>query len=168
MIEEWRTIKGFPEYEVSNLGNVKTRKCGRDRLMIPVQASKRYYVLTLRESNKASRKYIHRLVAENFLNVPENMVVNHKDGNHLNNRLENLEIITPRENTAHYYKNHYKGKNKPVGYSIIQGRIYGVITIEGKTYYLGRHETIESAQAAYARVCKFMGFENKYVPVEAI
>lgn len=49
---------------------------------------------------------VHRLVAKSFISeIPEGMVVNHKDGNKLNNSVDNLEIITHSENIKHAYKN---------------------------------------------------------------
>lgn len=49
---------------------------------------------------------VHRLVAKSFISeIPEGMVVNHKDGNKLNNSVDNLEIITHSENVIHAYRN---------------------------------------------------------------
>lgn len=45
---------------------------------------------------------MHRLVAECYIGeIPEGYCVNHKDGNKLNNRAENLEIVTYKENSQH-------------------------------------------------------------------
>ena len=54
--------------------------------------------------NKKIRK--HRLVYEikTFMKIPKNIVINHKDGNKLNNKFENLEAITIKENTKHWYE----------------------------------------------------------------
>jgi hypothetical protein len=56
---------------------------------------------------KGKRKIvsIHRLVAMTFLsNYTEDLEVNHKDGNKTNNCIENLEMVTPKENVSHAYK----------------------------------------------------------------
>lgn len=50
-------------------------------------------------------RYVHRLVYETFIGaVPDGLEINHKDGNKLNNALDNLEAITHQENIKHSYK----------------------------------------------------------------
>lgn len=79
----------------------------------------------------AGRLYlIHRLLAEQYLlNIDNKPCVNHKDGNKLNNSLDNLEWVTYSENTRHAFAtglrhNYYPkpAKRKPVGSS--DGKIY--------------------------------------------
>ena len=55
------------------------------------------------ENNIRHYKFVHRLVALQFIPVesPELLVINHKDGNKLNNNVDNLEWVTSRENTLH-------------------------------------------------------------------
>lgn len=49
--------------------------------------------------------FVHRLVATHFIgNIPKGMVVNHKDGNKLNNRVDNLEIVSHSENQKHAFR----------------------------------------------------------------
>lgn len=63
----------------------------------------RYYRLS--KNNKKKMFYAHRLVAETFIPNPDNLpVVNHKDGNKLNNNIDNLEWTTYSENTQHFHK----------------------------------------------------------------
>lgn len=64
----------------------------------------KYYRLS--KNNVKKMFYTHRLVAENFLENKDNLpVVNHKDGNKLNNNVNNLEWVTYSENTEHAYSN---------------------------------------------------------------
>ena len=65
-------------------------------------------------NGKKIGKYLHRLMGIYFLGLDEtsNKVVNHKDGNKLNNNLDNLEIITSKENSFHAYNNGLRDTNK--------------------------------------------------------
>lgn len=112
-MEVWIDIKGFEGlYQVSNLGNVRSvdrivrqSNCTRvmkGKLLSPAISGGHYYTVVL--SNKDNRKSytVHRLVAENFIkNDDKSNVVNHIDGNKLNNNVSNLEFITHKENMKH-------------------------------------------------------------------
>lgn len=117
-MEEFKTIIGFPDYEISNFGRVKTR----ERLIryvhsvtkeehfrksvsrfLKVQFNNRtgYKFVQLYLDKKMYNKTLHRLVAENFLPKSNGEYVNHKDGNKHNNVKENLEWCTDEYNHAH-------------------------------------------------------------------
>lgn len=50
-------------------------------------------------------RYVHRLVYETFIgSIPDNYEINHKDGNKLNNSVDNLELLTHKDNIIHSYK----------------------------------------------------------------
>lgn len=109
-MEQWKTIADNPNYEVSNLGNVRRIKTGK---LLSQQNSNGYRTVTLWENGKEKIKYVHRLVALAFLDKPTNKnEVNHKDGNRANNCLDNLEWVTPSENILHGYKTL---ERKPIG-----------------------------------------------------
>lgn len=101
-------------YLVSNTGEIKGVKTGKIRSK-NINHDGYYFVgvsLGSRE-NKPCIK-IHRAVAETFLNNPNNYpIINHKDGNKLNNNVENLEWCTYKYNIVHAYENNLiipKGK----------------------------------------------------------
>jgi hypothetical protein len=98
MTEEWRTIKGFPAYEVSNLGRVRIVRILKTHL-----STQGYEQVGIYDTEgKQRHRRIHRLVCTAF-NGPEqpDMHVAHLDGAKLNNRSDNLVWATPVENEAH-------------------------------------------------------------------
>ena len=82
-------------------GNGKGR---RPRQKVPTQDGRGYLVVNLYKNNKQHRKYIHRLVAEAFVEGDTSLSVNHIDGDKLNNCPENLEWVSLRENTLHQHR----------------------------------------------------------------
>jgi len=105
MDEYWGKISGFEDYyEVSNIGNVRNIKYG-SYILKPHDNGTGYLMLCLCVNDIRTYKTIHQLVANTFLGpTPEGKEINHKDGNKLNNRLENLEYITRSENIRHAFK----------------------------------------------------------------
>jgi hypothetical protein len=102
--EEWRSIRGYEGmYEISNLGRVKSlpRKYVKGGIRKKV-ICKGYELVGLWKGEENYNAKVHRLVAEAFLPNPDNKpFVNHIDGNKRNNRIDNLEWCTPKENVAH-------------------------------------------------------------------
>jgi len=100
--EEWKAIEYGAIYEISNYGQVRNKITGK--LLKPLLLSG-YMVITLKMNNKKTITKIHRLVATRFLTrINETHIVNHKDGNKLNNHVENLEWVSPSENVKHAYR----------------------------------------------------------------
>lgn len=99
---------------MSNLGNVKSLKFwsnarkkyfSRERILKPSRARNGYLIVILCNGEKKTGKLVHRLVAEAFVPNPENKSqVNHIDGNKINNKVENLEFVTAKENTNKAYE----------------------------------------------------------------
>lgn len=105
MIEEWKDIPNFNGlYQVSNNGNIKRTK--DEYIFKKNKNSRGYRIITLTKDKKEYSLSVHRLVAEAFIPNPNNLPqINHKDGNKLNNKIENLEWCTQSENMKHAYKN---------------------------------------------------------------
>ena len=90
MKEIWKPIKGYENnYEISNFGNVRNKKT--KQILTGDVNNAGYRRVTLYVPIK-KRFFIHRLVAYHFCEgFNEEFVVNHKDGNKLNNHINNLE-----------------------------------------------------------------------------
>lgn len=104
-LEEWKDIRGFPDYQISSFGRVKSLrrdyKYGRHGDIILSQNDRKGYKgVTLFKNGKRHYKAVHRLVAEAFIDNPNNFpVVNHKDENRTNNKADNLEWCTSLYNS---------------------------------------------------------------------
>ena len=108
--EEWRVIKDFPNYSVSNFGNVMNNQ--RNKLMKLNIKTGYYHVSLVNDSYKKTFK-VHRLVALAFIENPENKTdVNHEDKNKLNNHFSNLTWMTRKENNQHRSINLVYSSNK--------------------------------------------------------
>lgn len=138
MEEEWRQLKGHPNYLVSSLGRIqnittnkiysgKVNNCG-------------YVRFDLCENGKRFVVYGHRAVADAFIpNVENKPCINHIDGNKTNNNVSNLEWCTQQENTIHardvLHANF--GCNKKAIYCIETNTIYASET--DAALWLGSH-----------------------------
>lgn len=121
MEEIWKKviINGTPtkHYEVSNLGRVKNNKT--NRYLYGYIANNGYKMVHLRMEiqNLCS---IHRLVVLAFnplenIELSRTLQINHRDGNKLNNSIDNLEWCSAKENMRHSYENHLqKNESKPL------------------------------------------------------
>ena len=98
--EEWRSIPGFPGYEVSDLGNLRSLKPGKQGPRVPV-IDRGYRRTMLSVGGVHYKRSIHQLVALAFIGpVPDRCEVRHLDGNRANNVPANLAYGTSAENRA--------------------------------------------------------------------
>lgn len=95
MIKEWRSIMGY-DYDISNFGEVRSPRGERSPVF-----KNGYLSVQLWKKGVCKTKYIHRLIAENFIEPFHGETVNHKNHDRTDNRIENLEWTTNRKNTAH-------------------------------------------------------------------
>ena len=148
MNEVWKDIREFEgKYQISNLGSV--RHAIKRKRMSP-GCSMGYLLIGLRYKNKTYSSSIHRLVATEFIDNPDNKpCVNHKDGNKHNNLVSNLEWVTHAENTSHYLsvlkpnKKQYNNRKYPkhIGREILQLSTRGEIIKEYPSYIVASKET---------------------------
>ena len=149
-----RPIKDFPDYFVSDTGNIYSlkgkNKC-QEKLLKPVLTKSGYMNISLCKDGKVYNKRIHRLVIEAFIpNLDNKPQINHIDGNKQNNNINNLEWCSASENIIHSYNVLKRkapcamlgrfGKESPfhklvlqVQNNIIVGKYYGLHEANRKT-----------------------------------
>ena len=129
-IEIWCPVKGYEGlYEVSTWGRVKSlryNKTNKIVILTPVKTKAGYLMISLCKDKSVKRFYIHRLVAVTFIPNPNNLpLVNHKDQNPQNNRVENLEWCTQKYNVnyADAQEKRIKKESKPVAQYTLDGKL---------------------------------------------
>lgn len=136
--EEWKFIIGTEEkYSVSNLGRVKSngfydslKRWKSSKILTPQNNGNGYLFIGIGRNNY---KYVHRLVAESFLDLCLNkdLHVNHKDGDKKNNCLTNLELVTRSENDLHKKRN-------------LEWHRYPIVDLETGVFYANCKELFET------------------------
>lgn len=150
-MEEWREIEGYEYYLVSNLGNVKSTRFNKERILKKCMHSAGYYSVNLYNDYGCKNFLIHHLVAMAFLNHKPNgfnLVIDHKDDNPLNNNADNLQVVTTRFNICKTQAN-YSSKYKGVHWCKRSNKWKARILIDGKRYHLGTFENEDDAGSAY-------------------
>ena len=157
IIEEWRTAvydsETYEGFEVSNLGRIKSlnyRRTGKAELMNPSTNTDGYFQVGLRKNKKTKTCYVHRLIAQTFIPNPDNLPeVNHIDEDKTNNRVDNLEWKTHRDNINHGTHNERSAKAKINGKKskkVLQLSLSGELIREWEsTNECGRNGFIQSA-----------------------
>lgn len=124
-MEIWKQIDYFPNFEVSTLGRVRNIRTGN--ILKAHNAGKGYMVVHISKDGKLHCPKIHKLVAEAFIDNPENKTqIDHINCDRTDNRVENLRWVTAKENC-----NNPKTKNR------MSERM------KGNTYNVGRVQTEE-------------------------
>ena len=134
--EIWGHIPGTPSrYSISNMGRMKTsdfNKTGREALLHPHISNAGYCVKVV----IGVRFSLHRMVYTVFVGeIPPHLIINHKNRDRGDNRVENLELVTYRENQHHWMKQDRKGKQ--MGISRFGKRWHAYIGYEGDNLSLG-------------------------------
>lgn len=127
MKEIFKDIEGYEGlYKIGNNGTLisySNRSNHKKERVLKTHINNRGYLGTkLCKENKLKSVYIHILVAKHFVeNKNDYKIVNHKDGNKLNNNYKNLEWSTLQENIKHAYKNNLMHNNKIVEQYTLNG-----------------------------------------------
>jgi hypothetical protein len=149
MQEEFRTIKGFENYEISNYGKVKPKSS-------PIEGcyntcvNHGYVIVSLYIDHKRYKKQVHRLLAEAFLDGYEKrFFVKHIDGNKTNNVISNLQLTHRGRSGELVEKVENEVDNKFIKYYPKTNRWRVEIEIKKDEYNcLGFFKSIEDAKLA--------------------
>jgi hypothetical protein len=97
-------INEYNNYEIDKEGNIFSLK--RNKYIKPIIQKSGYKYIHLCKNGKSKSFLLHRLIGIHFISNPKNLPeINHKDGNKLNNLINNLEWVTRSENQKHAYLN---------------------------------------------------------------
>ena len=147
-------------YEVSNLGRVRSvdrviirsdgrRRTCKGKMLKLTTTRKGYNVAQMQVRGSYKPKMVHRLVANAFIGpCPDGMEVNHIDENRGNNRADNLEYLTHRENLA--YGQRCEKHNKAVSKPVVQYTLSGEYVAE----YSSRVEASEKTGINHGDICQ--------------
>ena len=153
--EIWKAVADSNgEYHISNHGRVKSFKFGKERILKPAIQSKGYqFIFICQKKTKPKLSTIHKLVAMAFIPNPNDKPqVNHKDGNKLNNHIDNLEWVTKRENIQHAYDTGlFDNKRKKIGESAKLHHSKPVIDLITGTKYNSLVEACIDINEPYSR-----------------
>jgi hypothetical protein len=155
-IEIWKDIPGYEGlYEVSNIGRIKSlnnknNRWGKERIMNPNLYNRGYYIIGLTKDKIRKKILVHQLVAIAFLGHKinrYNLIIDHINNIKTDNRVENLQIVSPRLNVT-------KDKNRRSNYRGIyfnkeKQKWQAQIHVNNKHLYLGRFNTEKEASLAY-------------------
>lgn len=148
MIEKWQACAGFPDYEVSDTGRVRSYKYGPPRILKQSKDSDGYPQVTLCRDCKKITQKVHRLVLRTFVGEPPNgYVTDHINTIVTDNRLENLRWVSAQQNMNNPItrkhltekqqgnKNHMKGRT-----GFLHHRSKTVMCLENGAVFGSAHE----------------------------
>jgi len=104
-MEQWKVIEGYENYSISSFARIKNNRTGN--VLKTVRHKSGYEVINIKPNGRGKGKTlkIHREVAKAFIENPEGKIqVNHINAIRWDNRLENLEWVTPQENSLHRHE----------------------------------------------------------------
>jgi len=160
-IEVYKDIIGYEgHYQISVLGNVKSLKRNSERILSPsIYKTKGYYRICLYKNSKRKSCYIHQLVAITFLGHTPNgneSVIDHIDHDKTNNKLENLQIISNRENlTKDKWRYNLSSSYIGVSFNSNKNKWESSIYVKGKSYHLGYYDNETNAAQEYNNALEY-------------
>ncbi len=156
MEEQWKDIEGYDGlYQISNFGRVRSFKRGKIRYLKNGIDVWGYYRVSLHKNGKQKSLRIHRLVWDHFGDSKRNgriLQVDHINNDKSNNRIDNLQLLSTRENVSkHYLRTDKSSKYVGVCWHKNNNNWTAVIHINGKQKHLGCFKTEYEAHLAYQK-----------------
>jgi hypothetical protein len=149
-MQQWKDVPGYEGfYQASLCGKIKSLKSGKE-LKLGLHEDGHMKV-SVSVHNKSRTFGVHQLIAMTFLNhIPDGnkFVVDHINNNPLDNRVENLRIITNRENIV---RSMSLKRDLPTGVHRSKNKFRARIRINGKLKCLGSFYTPEEASEVYKK-----------------
>ena len=163
-MEVWKDIKGYEGmYKISSYGNVMSLKKSKPRILKPCANDRGYLLICLCKNGHIKTQRMARLVAKAFIANPDKLPeVNHKDGNVLNNNVNNLEWVSRRENNTHMCMLYKKSSKYPYVSKYGKNRWIANITINNKSM----SKVFNKAKDAYdyaVKLCKRHNINDRYL-----
>lgn len=184
MEEVWKDIKDYEGlYQVSNFGKIRKLRfinniCNKNKIFfITPQKVNGYYHVVLYKNGKYKDKLLHRLIAETFIpNIKNYLEVNHKNGDKTDNRVENLEWCTRKQNMQHavktgLYISPNKGRYGANSYKALKVKMLNkenneVIKIFGSiidaAHYIGANKSCHIVSCCKGRLKTAYGYKWEY------
>ena len=147
--EVWRSVDGYINYQVSNIGRIRNASTGKILKGIPHTAGYLHVKLTGTQGRR--NEFIHRLVACEFINNPDNKpCVDHINHDKTDNTVDNLRWATHSENSKNMSKrshtsSHYLG----VSWDSRRQKWRASITTKGRMRHIGYFDLETDAAKAY-------------------
>lgn len=127
--EVWKDIPGFPDYQASDGGRVRSRKWGMWKVLRQTpHPNTGYLVVSLRVDGRYVARSVHRLIAAAFLGEANGRDVNHLNGDKHDNSLRNLEYTSRGDNHRHAYRT---GLRPPVGRKLTDDQVRQIAALRG-------------------------------------
>jgi hypothetical protein len=157
MEEIWKDIPNYEGlYKVSNIGNVKSFKFGKERLLKPGIGVKGYLQVVLCKNRKTKNIKVHQLVSMAFLGHTPNgykVIVDHINNIKTDNRVDNLQLTTNRHNSS-------KDRVGSTGLTGVflhkTGTYKALINFNGRLIHLGCFKVEQEAAVAYQNALEYV------------